>query len=80
MKATHMLHGLGQRLWLNNTTRDLLDNGTPQCYINELSVTELTSHPPIFDQAVHWKLKEGKRGGTVFRAGAGGSHPRQLGL
>jgi transaldolase len=52
MKATQLLHDLGQSLWLDNITRDLLDNCTLQHYIAELSVTGLTSNPTIFDQAI----------------------------
>src|SRR5215467_5273201 len=52
MKATQLLHDLGQSLWLDNITRDLLDNGTLQRYIDELSVTGLTSNPTIFDHAI----------------------------
>ncbi|HXP87286.1 MAG TPA: transaldolase [Bryobacteraceae bacterium] len=52
MKATELLHGLGQSLWLDNITRDLLDTGTLGRYIGELSVTGLTSNPTIFDQAI----------------------------
>jgi transaldolase len=52
MKATQMLHNLGQSLWLDNITRDLLNNGTLERYINELSVTGLTSNPTIFDHAI----------------------------
>ncbi len=52
MKATQTLHNLGQSLWLDNITRDLLDSGTLNHYINELSVTGLTSNPTIFDQAI----------------------------
>jgi transaldolase len=52
MKATQLLHGLGQSLWLDNITRDLLDSGTLKHYINELSVTGLTSNPTIFDHAI----------------------------
>jgi transaldolase len=52
MKATERLHSLGQSLWLDNITRDLLTSGTLQRYINELSVTGLTSNPSIFDHAV----------------------------
>src|SRR5712664_2738874 len=51
MKATQMLHDLGQSLWLDNITRDLLDSGTLRRYIDELSVTGLTSNPTIFDHA-----------------------------
>ena len=52
MKATEKLHALGQSLWLDNITRDLLTSGTLQRYIDELSVTGLTSNPTIFDHAV----------------------------
>ena len=52
MKATQMLHDLGQSLWLDNITRDLLDSGTLKRYIDELSVTGLTSNPTIFDHAI----------------------------
>jgi transaldolase len=52
VKATKALHDLGQSLWLDNITRDLLDSGTLQRYIDELSVTGLTSNPTIFDHAV----------------------------
>jgi transaldolase len=76
MKATQLLHNLGQSLWLDNITRDLLDNGTLQHYIDELSVTGLTSNPTIFDQAIkhstaydqaiRQKLEEGKSGEELF--------------
>jgi transaldolase len=76
MKATQMLHNLGQSLWLDNITRDLLDNGTLKHYIDALSVTGLTSNPTIFhlamknsaayDTAMHRKLKEGKSGEELF--------------
>ena len=52
MKATQLLHNLGQSLWLDNITRDLLISGTLKSYIDELSVTGLTSNPTIFDQAI----------------------------
>src|SRR4029450_210743 len=52
MKATQTLHERGQSLWLDNITRDLLDSGTLARYINELSVTGLTSNPTIFDHAI----------------------------
>lgn len=52
MKATHLLHNLGQSIWLDNITRDLLNSGTLDRYISELSVTGLTSNPTIFDHAV----------------------------
>ena len=47
-----MLHDLGQSLWLDNITRDLLDSGTLEQYIKEFSVTGLTSNPTIFDHAI----------------------------
>lgn len=52
MKATQKLHDLGQSLWLDNITRDLLNGGTLARYIAELSVTGLTSNPTIFDHAI----------------------------
>ena len=52
MKATEQLHHLGQSLWLDNITRDLLNSGTLKRYIDELSVTGLTSNPSIFDHAL----------------------------
>ena len=76
VKATGQLHRLGQSLWLDNITRDLLDGGTLQHYINELSVTGLTSNPTIFehsiknstayDATIRQKLGEGKSGEALF--------------
>jgi len=76
MKATQKLHAMGQSLWLDNITRDLLDSGTLMRYIGELSVTGLTSNPTIFDQAIknsasydeaiRAKAEEGKAGETLF--------------
>ena len=76
MKATGPLHNLGQSLWLDNITRDLLNSGTLKHYINELSVTGLTSNPTIFDRAIknsaaydvaiREELGEGEDGGRPF--------------
>src|SRR5579862_81455 len=76
MKATEQLHDLGQSLWLDNITRDLLDSGTLKHYIDELSVTGLTSNPTIFDHAIknsaaydapiREKLLKGKSGEGLF--------------
>jgi transaldolase len=76
MKATQLLHNLGQSLWLDNITRDLLDSGTLKRYIDELSVTGLTSNPTIFDHAIKnssaydaaiiKKREEGKSGEELF--------------
>jgi len=52
MRATQLLHDLGQSLWLDNITRDLLNDGTLKRYIAEFSVTGLTSNPTIFDHAI----------------------------
>jgi transaldolase len=52
MKATKQLHDIGQSLWLDNITRDLLNQGTLERYIDEWSVTGLTSNPTIFDHAI----------------------------
>jgi transaldolase len=76
MKATALLHNLGQSLWLDNITRDLLASGTLKRYIDELSVTGLTSNPTIFnnavksgtayDVAIREKLARGKSGEALF--------------
>ena len=52
MEPTKKLHELGQSLWLDNITRELLNSGTLNRYIDELSVTGLTSNPTIFDNAI----------------------------
>ena len=76
MKATQQLHDLGQSLWLDNITRELLTSGTLSHYIHDLSVTGLTSNPSIFDLAIKnssfyddailQKRKEGKSGEALF--------------
>jgi len=76
MKATRLLHNLGQSLWLDNITRDLLNSGTLERYIDDLSVTGLTSNPTIFDHAIknsaayddaiHDELAKGKNGEALF--------------
>ena len=52
MKATQQLHDIGQSLWLDNITREILTNGTLARYISDLSVTGLTSNPTIFEHAI----------------------------
>lgn len=52
MKPTAQLHELGQSLWVDNITRTMLEDGTLARYIDELSVTGLTSNPTIFDKAI----------------------------
>lgn len=52
MKATQKLHELGQSLWVDNITRQMLSEGTLKRYIDELSVTGLTSNPSIFEKAI----------------------------
>ena len=76
MRATQKLHELGQSLWLDNITRDLLDTGTLKHYIDDFSVTGLTSNPTIFDHAIknsksydgpiQDKMREGKAGEDLF--------------
>ena len=56
MNANKKLHDAGQSLWLDNITRNLLDDGTLKRYIDELSVTGLTSNPTIFDHAIRNSL------------------------
>src|SRR5579862_1514314 len=52
MKATEALHELGQSIWLDNITREMLDTGQLQRYIDDFSVTGLPSNPSIFDKAI----------------------------
>ena len=52
MKATEELYDLGQSIWLDNITREMLDSGQLQTYVEEYSVTGLTSNPSIFDKAI----------------------------
>ncbi len=76
MNATQQLHDLGQSLWLDNITRGILNDGTLERYIRELSVTGLTSNPTIFDHAItkgdfyddaiRKKSAEGKSGEPLF--------------
>jgi transaldolase len=76
MTMTQSLHDLGQSLWLDNITREMLDNGTLQRYVNELSITGLTSNPTIFDEAIgrsslydrsiQQKARSGLSGETLF--------------
>jgi transaldolase len=76
MKPTQKLHDLGQSLWLDNITRGLLTSGTLRHYIDDFSVTGLTSNPSIFDlaiknsnfydDAIRQKRAEGKSGETLF--------------
>jgi transaldolase len=76
MKPTQALHDIGQSLWLDYISRGLLASGTLKRYIDELSVTGLTSNPTIFDHAIgggsdyddeiRRKLKEGKSGEALF--------------
>jgi transaldolase len=76
MKSTQLLHEAGQSIWLDNISRDLLDRGVLRQYIEELSVTGLTSNPTIFDHsirngasydaAIADKLRKGKAGEELF--------------
>jgi len=76
MKATQLLHNLGQSIWLDNITRDLLNTGKLQDYIDNYSVTGLTSNPTIFDHAIknstgydaaiQKDLAQGKSGEALF--------------
>src|SRR6187455_3224240 len=76
MKANEMLRNLGQSLWLDNITRDLLKSGALKSYIDGLSVTGLLSNPTIFDRALKSsssydtaivkKLRRGKMAEELF--------------
>ena len=71
MRATQLLHNLGQSIWLDNITRDMLDTGTLQRYIKDFSVTGLTSNPTIFDRAIKGNsaydaaIRDGLKKGTT---------------
>ena len=75
-RTTLKLHEIGQSLWLDNITRGLLASGALQHYIQELSITGLTSNPTIFDHAIKnshdyddaisQKMKDGKSGEALF--------------
>jgi transaldolase len=52
MNAARKLHDIGQSLWLDTITRDLLDSGTLERYVDEFSITGLTSNPTIFERAI----------------------------
>jgi transaldolase len=76
MKATQQLRQAGQSLWLDNITRGLLGGGTLKRYLDELSITGLTSNPTIFDHAItkshdydgaiRDKMKKGRSGEELF--------------
>jgi len=76
MNPTQQLHDLGQSLWLDNITRGLLTSGILRHYLDDLSVTGLTSNPSIFDlaiknsnfydDAIRQKRKQGKSGEALF--------------
>jgi transaldolase len=76
MNKTTELHDLGQSLWLDNITREILDNGTLRRYMTEFSITGLTSNPTIFDEAIgntaaydegiRSKARAGKSGEALF--------------
>jgi transaldolase len=76
MKATQLLHDEGQSIWLDNISRDLLDQGTLKGYIDELAVTGLTSNPTIYDHSIKSgttydapiseKLRRGRSGEELF--------------
>ena len=76
MNATHRLHEAGQSLWLDNITRAIVTGGLLRRYIDEFSITGLTSNPTIFDHAIahgtdydaeiRRNLAEGRSGEALF--------------
>jgi transaldolase len=75
MKPTQQLHELGQSLWVDNITREMLGEGTLKGYIDDLSVTGLTSNPTIFDKAIgagdSYDQQVSELGDSVDSGGAG---------
>ena len=72
MTATQELQNLGQSLWLDNITRDLLDNGTLKRYIDEFSITGLTSNPTIFEHAISKSKSYDAEIGRLLSSGLSG--------
>lgn len=72
MKPTKALHDLGQSLWIDDITRDMLDSGTLKKYIDEFSVTGLTSNPTIFDNAISKSDSYDGEIERLFKAGYSG--------
>lgn len=76
MKVIRKLHDLGQSLWLDNITREMLDDGSLASLIERFSITGLTSNPTIFNQAIgtgtaydagiREKANAGKSGEALF--------------
>ena len=84
MNRTKDLQDLGQSLWLDNITREILDDGTLRRYIDEFSITGLTSNPTIFDQAIgstdayDESIREKAAAGTIRRSAVRGAGTRRL--
>jgi transaldolase len=75
MRATQQLQELGQSLWLDNISRGMLNDGTLRRYVNDFSLTGLTSNPTIFDHAI----REGTiYDGAIRRKTADGRSPEAL--
>lgn len=72
MKPTKALHDLGQSLWIDDITRDMLNSGTLKKYIDEFSVTGLTSNPTIFDNAVSKSQSYDTEIKRLYKAGYSG--------
>jgi transaldolase len=72
VKATNKLHDVGQSLWIDDITREMLDRGTLKKYIDELSVTGLTSNPTIFDKAVSKSTYYDEAIGRLVKGGLSG--------
>ena len=75
MKATQLIYNLGQSIWLDSLSRDLLDSGTLQRYIDQLSVTGVTSNPTIFERAIKNSASYDE---AIARLSAFGSSPEQV--
>ncbi|MFE2856181.1 transaldolase family protein [Streptomyces lavendulae] len=74
MNVTQALHEQGQSIWLDNTTRSMLDTSQIQHYIDQYSVTGLTSNPSIFDKAIG----SGDYGDAIRAKAAGGRKGEEL--
>jgi transaldolase len=75
MNRTEQLGRVGQSVWLDNITRDMLTNGTLERYIGDLSVTGLTSNPSIYDKAIGGSAAYDE---TIKRLSASGSDDESI--
>jgi transaldolase len=75
MNRTAKLGQVGQSVWLDNITRGLLNSGKLEQYIQEFSVTGLTSNPSIYDKAIGGSSDYDEQ---IRRLSAGGAKTEEI--